>query len=55
MLDCARDVLFLVSGENKREAVHTILEDPDNAGDYPAARVHPQDRLWWMLDDGTLR
>jgi 6-phosphogluconolactonase len=55
VLGCARDILFLVSGENKREAVHTILEDPENAGDYPAAQVHPQDRLWWMLDDGTLR
>ena len=55
VLDCARDVLFLVSGENKREAVHTILEDPANAKDYPAAKVQPQDRLWWMLDDATLR
>jgi 6-phosphogluconolactonase len=50
----AREVLFLVSGENKRAAVHTVLEDPDHAGDYPAASVLPQERLWWMLDDATL-
>lgn len=55
VLNHAQDVLFLVSGENKREAVHAVLEDPENAGEYSAARVRPQGALWWMLDDATLR
>jgi len=55
VLNGARDVLFLVSGENKREALHNILEEPEKATRYPAARVQPQGRLCWMLDDSTLR
>ena len=51
----AREILFLISGENKREAIHKVLADPENAGDYPATRVHPRERLWWMLDDATLK
>lgn len=54
VLNHAREVLLLVSGENKREAVHNILERPEQAARYPAALVHPQERLIWMLDDSTL-
>ncbi|NLO73559.1 MAG: 6-phosphogluconolactonase [candidate division WS1 bacterium] len=54
VINQAREVLFLVSGENKREAVRAILASPDNATHLPAARVHPQEHLCWMLDDSTL-
>lgn len=55
VLNCARRVMFLVSGSGKAEVVRAILDDPEGAGrQYPAARVSAEERLIWLLDGGLL-
>jgi len=45
-------VFFLVSGAEKRKVVSLILEDPERAREsYPAAMVHPKERLVWYLSE----
>jgi 6-phosphogluconolactonase len=43
-LNAAREVLFLVEGEGKREIVRKI----EAGGDYPAARVRAVKTLWYL-------
>jgi len=48
----ARCVLFIVSGAEKRDIVHSIVSDLERASRfYPAARVRPEGRLVWFLDE----
>jgi 6-phosphogluconolactonase len=50
IINQADEVLFLVSGEGKKEIVQTTLEDPMKAQSlYPAARVKPRGRLSWFV------
>jgi 6-phosphogluconolactonase len=50
VINQAEKVIFLVSGEEKREIVRTILEDPSKAQErYPAARVRPRGKLFWFI------
>jgi len=47
----AREILFLVSGKNKRFIVQNILKTPAMREEYPAALVQPLDgNILWMLD-----
>jgi 6-phosphogluconolactonase len=46
VLAAARDMLFLISGENKRAAVSSVLA----GADLPAARAHSNGSLVWLLD-----
>ena len=48
-LDNAREVWFVVSGEDKAEAVGKAL----NGGDVPAAHPHGLDRTLWLLDEAA--
>ncbi|TCC21245.1 6-phosphogluconolactonase [Kribbella sindirgiensis] len=48
-LDRAREVWFVVSGEDKADAVSQAL----TGGDVPAARPHGQDRTLWLLDQAA--
>ncbi len=50
-INLAECVIFLVAGENKREALsHVFSSDPDTDA-YPAAIVEPlEGELWWLLD-----
>ncbi|TCC25514.1 6-phosphogluconolactonase [Kribbella speibonae] len=48
-LDRAREVWFVVSGEDKAHAVSQAL----TGGDIPAARPHGQDRTLWLLDQAA--
>jgi 6-phosphogluconolactonase len=51
LINHARCVLFLVSGNGKREAVRAVLGDGEQVRvRYPAARVRPNSRLLWFLD-----
>ncbi len=51
VINKARQVFFLVSGDEKRGVVRSILETPEKAYKlYPAARVRPRERLLWFLD-----
>lgn len=50
LLNQARCILFLATGTEKRELVHSIIADPDRAARrYPAARIQPRGRLIWAL------
>lgn len=51
LLNLARHVLFLVSGEGKRAIVEEIFKNTTRSFQYPAERVVPVDgRVMWMLD-----
>jgi 6-phosphogluconolactonase len=51
----ARCVMFLVSGVEKQDVIRLIMDDPETAnGLYPAARVQPEGRLLWFLDEQAL-
>ena len=54
LINRARCVLFIVSGSGKREVVGSILEEPDSATQrYPAARVNPDGKVVWLIDEET--
>ena len=55
VINRARCILFLVSGPGKGGVFRTILEDPDAAAQrYPAARVVPNGRMVWFIDEETI-
>lgn len=52
VINRARCVTFLVSGVEKRDVVHSILNDPQTASRlYPAAMIHPEGKILWILDE----
>lgn len=52
VINSAKCVLLLISGAGKRELLRSILEEPDSAAQrYPAARVSPQGKVVWMIDE----
>jgi 6-phosphogluconolactonase len=54
VINQARRVMFLVSGENKAEAVKNVLEGPPDPSQYPAQRVKPQNgETLWLLDQAA--
>ncbi len=51
LLNAARNVLFLVTGDDKAEAVQAVLEGDYQPDEYPAQIVRPvQGEVVWMLD-----
>jgi 6-phosphogluconolactonase len=51
VLNAAREVVFLVSGQNKAEALHDVLEGHPSRMERPAAWVRPADgALTWLID-----
>lgn len=49
VLNAAAEVIFLVSGADKAETLHQVLEGPP--GRFPAQGINPEDgRLRWFLD-----
>jgi 6-phosphogluconolactonase len=51
VINRARNVLFLVTGADKRDTLGAVLRDPDGAGArFPAAMVRPSGRLTWFVD-----
>ena len=49
-ISAAKNVVFLVAGEGKAEALKEILEDNVDPHDYPAKLIKPADEPLWMLD-----
>ena len=51
VINNARKVLFLVSGESKAEILREVLQGESPELRYPAAMVDPEDgMLYWHLD-----
>ena len=54
LINAAHNVVFLVYGSGKAEAVHHILEDDTNVDAYPAQLIKPLDgELSWFLDEAA--
>ena len=54
LLNAAHQVVFLVAGSNKAEAVQDVLEGKATVDKRPAAGVHPASgRLTWLLDEAA--
>jgi 6-phosphogluconolactonase len=51
VLNRARNTLFLVAGENKRDILAALRAEPDGKpSQYPAGRIRPSGRVLWFLD-----
>ncbi len=46
----ASRVLFLISGENKRDVVRSIITEPDAGDRFPAALIKARDETLWFVD-----
>lgn len=53
LINNARWVIFLVSGENKRPALKQIFAPQADAETYPARLIQPQEEIWWLLDSSA--
>ncbi|MBI5605038.1 MAG: 6-phosphogluconolactonase [Deltaproteobacteria bacterium] len=50
LINQAEEVLFLVSGAEKKEVLRVILNEPPGGRDrYPAARVNPKRKVLWYV------
>jgi 6-phosphogluconolactonase len=51
LLNAARNILFLVTGGEKADALQAVLEGPYQPDEYPAQIVHPTNgEVVWMVD-----
>ena len=56
VLNAAREVLFLVSGEEKSAVLRSVLRGNPSGRTYPAQLVRPAEgRLIWMVDEAAAR
>ena len=53
LINRARSVLFLVSGESKRPALAQVFAEVGDARAYPSRLIHPQGELIWLLDQAA--
>ena len=54
VLNAARQVLFMVTGQDKAEALREVLEGTASPEEYPAKLVHPgPSGLTWLLDEAA--
>lgn len=55
-INAARQVIMLVTGEDKADAVHAVIEGERQPDALPAQLVAPQDgNLLWLLDEAAAR
>ncbi len=50
LINQARQVFFLVAGENKRPALAQVFAQTADASQYPSRLIQPQGKLTWLLD-----
>jgi 6-phosphogluconolactonase len=55
VLNAAREVVFLVAGDGKAEALKEILEGDTDPRQYPAKLVQPENGPTWMVDRAAAR
>ncbi len=53
LINHARYVWFLVTGERKRSTLKSILQGTPSVEEFPAAGVQPKGDLTWCLDDAA--
>jgi 6-phosphogluconolactonase/glucosamine-6-phosphate isomerase/deaminase len=54
VINCARNVFFLVEGGKKNQIVEAIRREPEgDSSPYPAARVRSAGRVIWFLDQAA--
>lgn len=54
VLNRGSNTFFLANGENKREILHALQNEPDSQpSKYPAGRIHPEGRVLWFLDQAA--
>jgi 6-phosphogluconolactonase len=54
LINQARQVLFLVFGKEKSEAVHRVLEGRRRPSEYPAQLIRAKSgKLFWFLDKNS--
>ncbi len=53
LINQARCVIFLVTGENKRPALAEIFAPTADETLYPSRLIQPQGELWWLLDQAA--
>jgi 6-phosphogluconolactonase len=52
VINRAQCVLFMASGSEKKEVIRSILGDvSQTTWSYPAARVNPEGRMVWLIDE----
>lgn len=52
LINSASRIIFMVTGEEKKEVLHQIISKSDNCSEYPAALVNPRNGvLEWYLDE----
>ena len=52
VFNAARNVLFLVTGQEKAPALRAALEGPRDTLAHPAQRIQPaQGKVWWLVDE----
>lgn len=55
VLNNARKVAFLVSGESKAKILNEILNSSENSSIYPASHIHPKGELHWFVDEAGMK
>lgn len=53
LINQAKDVIFLVAGSSKQNALSQIFSPTADPIDYPAKFIQPQGTLWWLLDEAA--
>jgi 6-phosphogluconolactonase len=54
VINRSRNIFFMVSGEEKKDVVQSLLNEPDKAGSiFPAGMVSTPGRLHWFLDESA--
>lgn len=51
VINNAKRVVFLVSGESKAPIYNEIIHNTENSLMYPAAHIHPKRELYWFVDN----
>ena len=55
VLNNAKKVAFLISGDSKAIIFNEIIHDSKSALTYPASHIHPMGELHWFADEGCLK
>ena len=54
VLNNAKKVAFLASGDSKSEIYNMIIKNAPKASDFPASHIHPKGELHWFIDQACL-